>query len=83
MAAATVSPIPEGRCRRWNPDGSRGANSTAPGETTVLYDGHCRFCTAQMRNLSRFVPDGAYDFQQKYARTRGSRRKNEFSAIRT
>ena len=27
---------------------------------TLLYDGHCRFCIAQMKNLARFLPRGRY-----------------------
>ena len=34
--------------------------TTAPALPTVLYDGHCRFCIAQMRNLARLLPDGKY-----------------------
>ena len=27
---------------------------------TILYDGHCRFCIAQMKKLARFLPAGRY-----------------------
>jgi predicted DCC family thiol-disulfide oxidoreductase YuxK len=35
--------------------------TTPPSRPTVLYDGHCRFCVAQMRRLERFLPRGRYD----------------------
>lgn len=38
----------------------------APPRPVVLYDGHCRFCSAQMRNLLRLARPGAIegvDFQ--------------------
>jgi predicted DCC family thiol-disulfide oxidoreductase YuxK len=42
--------------------GSRRARKTvAPRLPTLLYDGHCRFCTAQMRNLARFLPEDRYE----------------------
>ena len=34
--------------------------TAAPELPTILYDGHCRFCTTQMRNLARFLPRGRY-----------------------
>jgi predicted DCC family thiol-disulfide oxidoreductase YuxK len=33
----------------------------------ILYDGHCRFCTTQMKNLARWLPPGqveALSFQE-------------------
>ncbi len=35
--------------------------TSPPPRPVVLYDGHCRFCVAQMRRLARLLPDGAYD----------------------
>jgi predicted DCC family thiol-disulfide oxidoreductase YuxK len=32
-----------------------------PARAVILYDGHCRFCIAQMRNLARFLPAGSYE----------------------
>lgn len=32
-----------------------------PGKTVVLYDGHCRFCSAQMKNLVRLARPGAIE----------------------
>jgi predicted DCC family thiol-disulfide oxidoreductase YuxK len=34
--------------------------TAAPALPTILFDGHCRFCTAQMRKLARFLPRGRY-----------------------
>ncbi|HJL17012.1 MAG TPA: DUF393 domain-containing protein [Sandaracinaceae bacterium LLY-WYZ-13_1] len=42
------------------------APGARPDEPVVLYDGHCRFCKSQMRNLLRFARPGALapvDFQ--------------------
>lgn len=33
----------------------------APSRPVVLYDGHCRFCIAQMKNLLRFARRGALE----------------------
>jgi protein-S-isoprenylcysteine O-methyltransferase Ste14/predicted DCC family thiol-disulfide oxidoreductase YuxK len=41
--------------------------TTAPGRFVLLYDGHCSFCRAQVRNLVRLARPGAIDavdFQQ-------------------
>jgi predicted DCC family thiol-disulfide oxidoreductase YuxK len=41
--------------------------TTAPEHNVVLYDGLCRFCTAQMRHLMKLARSGAVetvDFQQ-------------------
>jgi predicted DCC family thiol-disulfide oxidoreductase YuxK len=35
--------------------------TTPPPRLVILYDGHCRFCSAQMRRLARLLPDGAYE----------------------
>jgi predicted DCC family thiol-disulfide oxidoreductase YuxK len=34
--------------------------TSPPSLPTILYDGHCRFCTQQMKKLARFLPTGAY-----------------------
>jgi len=55
------------RLRPWDP--SRESNepplsaerTTPPARPTVLFDGHCRFCAAQTRNLTRLMPAGAAD----------------------
>ncbi len=42
-------------------------STTPPGRFLVLYDGHCRFCTTQMKNLQRLGKQNAlipHDFQQ-------------------
>lgn len=47
--------------------------TTPPGRFTVLYDGHCRFCTAQMARLRRWAtPDSIdkVDFQEEGALAR-------------
>lgn len=36
-------------------------NTTAPPLPVILYDGHCRFCTSQMKNLARWLPAGKYE----------------------
>ncbi len=33
--------------------------TTPPGHPVVLYDGHCVFCTRQMKRLARLMPKGA------------------------
>jgi predicted DCC family thiol-disulfide oxidoreductase YuxK len=38
---------------------ARRLRTTAPERATVLYDGHCRFCTAQARNLERMTRKGS------------------------
>jgi hypothetical protein len=41
--------------------------TTPPGKTMVLYDGNCRFCSGQMKNLVRLARRNAIhpvDFQQ-------------------
>jgi predicted DCC family thiol-disulfide oxidoreductase YuxK len=41
--------------------------STSPTPSVVLYDGHCKFCTAQSRNLAALARPGAVhllDFQE-------------------
>jgi predicted DCC family thiol-disulfide oxidoreductase YuxK len=35
--------------------------TTPPARPVVLYDGHCRFCTATMKKLSALVPAGAVE----------------------
>jgi predicted DCC family thiol-disulfide oxidoreductase YuxK len=35
--------------------------TTPAARTTVLYDGHCRFCTTQARNLARLTKAGALE----------------------
>src|SRR5258707_3254483 len=35
--------------------------TTAPGKFVVLYDGHCRFCTGQVRNLVALARPGAVE----------------------
>jgi protein-S-isoprenylcysteine O-methyltransferase Ste14/predicted DCC family thiol-disulfide oxidoreductase YuxK len=68
------------RVRRWRPrleayDPRREAElppiaretTAPPGRLVVLYDGQCAFCRAQVRNLARLAPPGAFDaldFQQ-------------------
>jgi predicted DCC family thiol-disulfide oxidoreductase YuxK len=37
------------------------ASTTPPGRYVVLYDGHCRFCTAGARKLARLARPGALD----------------------
>ena len=42
------------------------ADGAAPSQAVVLYDGHCRFCKAQMKNLLALARPGAIepkDFQ--------------------
>jgi len=34
--------------------------TTPPALPTLLYDGHCRFCTTQTQRLARFLPAGKY-----------------------
>jgi predicted DCC family thiol-disulfide oxidoreductase YuxK len=34
--------------------------TTPPALPTILYDGHCSFCVAQMRRLARWLPRGRY-----------------------
>ncbi len=41
--------------------GRRALRTTPPKLPTILYDGHCRFCIAQMRNLAKFLPDTKYE----------------------
>jgi predicted DCC family thiol-disulfide oxidoreductase YuxK len=40
---------------------SRPFQTTPPGKYIVLYDGHCRFCRAQSRNLLSLARPGAVD----------------------
>jgi predicted DCC family thiol-disulfide oxidoreductase YuxK len=35
--------------------------TTPPPKPVILYDGHCRFCTTQMKNLARWLPAGSYE----------------------
>lgn len=37
------------------------AGGERPGKAVVLYDGHCRFCQKQMRNLERLARPGALE----------------------
>lgn len=39
----------------------RFAPGTAPERLVVLYDGHCRFCRAQMQNLLRLAKPGSIE----------------------
>ncbi|HEY8430632.1 MAG TPA: DUF393 domain-containing protein [Sandaracinaceae bacterium] len=39
----------------------RFAPGAAPARPVVLYDGHCRFCKAQMKNLLRLARPGAIE----------------------
>ena len=36
-------------------------HTSPPALPVILYDGHCRFCIAQMRNLERWLPRGRYE----------------------
>jgi predicted DCC family thiol-disulfide oxidoreductase YuxK len=36
-------------------------HGTSPGKLVVLYDGHCRFCEAQMKNLLALARPGAVE----------------------
>ncbi|MCC6998603.1 MAG: DUF393 domain-containing protein [Deltaproteobacteria bacterium] len=62
------------RVRRWRPrlrayvaaDESREPalateRTTPPGRWIALYDGHCKFCTAQAKNLLRVAPTGTIE----------------------
>ncbi len=42
---------------------ARSQHTTAPGRCVVLYDGHCRFCTAQARNLERLTGKGRIELR--------------------
>lgn len=49
------------------------ASGEPPSKPVVLYDGHCRFCSAQMENLQRLARADAIDpvdFQQPEVLTR-------------
>lgn len=35
--------------------------TSPPPLPVILYDGHCRFCTTQMKNLARWLPAGQYE----------------------
>lgn len=44
------------------------ADGSAPARAVVLYDGHCRFCKGQMKNLMRLAKPGALEplsFQER------------------
>ena len=46
------------------------ADGSAPERAVVLYDGHCRFCKGQMKNLLRLAKPGALEplsFQEEGA----------------
>ena len=40
---------------------ANGLATTAPGKYVVLYDGHCRFCTAQSRNVEKLAKAGTLE----------------------